>query len=473
MRYIKTFEDAYMTKIKLIQSHVLKALKHIPDNSIDCIVTSPPYWGLRKYPNSANVVWDGNPNCEHEWVEYIKPKERGSYGESSWQRPSGDNEPKWGPQISFFCSKCDAWLGQLGLEPALELYIKHLLQITAELKRVLKPTGIMFWNHGDTYWSGHAGGNIYGNLTSKEREIQIKGFQLKKGRLQSKSLKQYREKCLCMLPERLALKMVDEQGWWLRNKIIWVKPNALPSSVKDRLTNRWEYVYMFTKSKRYFFNLDAIREPLKTLENHAFNYRVREANKGHFGKIGVQASEEEMKNYDNGGIPIEKLYRFWGASKDGEYKYEKTKEIPLGQTPAEIKKNILNSFKNKLTKHDIAVGRIGNFSYADPLHKKPFTKLLFLGKNPGDVWTINTEPFPEAHFATFPTELVRRCIRAGCPKDGIVLDPFVGSGTTIKVAIEERKNCIGIEIVPEYVKMTIKRCNLKNNLFFDFEFIET
>jgi hypothetical protein len=186
---------------------------------------------------------------------------------------------------------------------------------------------------------------------------------------------------------------------------------------------------------------------------HKFNYQVREAKKGHFGKIGVKASEEEMQKYDNQG---------------------------------------------KLTKHDIAVGRIGNFSYTDSLHTKAYSwkEILrdderakqareqglhtfyshsrrgldnLLGKNPGDVWTISAEPFKEAHFAVFPTELVRRCIKAGCPENGIVLDPFVGSGTTIKVAIEERRNCIGIEIVPEYIEMAIRRCNLRNNPLIEFE----
>jgi DNA modification methylase len=344
-------------KVKIFQGHVLDALRQIPDNSVDCIVTSPPYWGLRKYPDATNVHWN------------------------------------------------DGWYGQLGLEPTLEMYIEHLLQITAELKRVLKPTGIMFWNMGDCY------ANV-----------------------------QMRVKCMALQNFRLALRMIDEQGWILRNVIIWHKPNHLPESVKDRFTKAYEPIFMFVKSKHYYFNLDAVREPLKgsTVERieqwirndedskdfsklkpsagnpnpqyvfqrlvHKFNYRVREAKKGYFEKLGVRASEEEMQKYDNRGKLIIK-------EKSDQY----------------------------------------------------------LGKNPGDVWTINTEPFPDAHFATFPTELVRRCIKAGCPENGIVLDPFVGSGTTIKVAIEERRNAIGIEIVPEYIQIAERRCNLVGNPFIEYE----
>jgi len=348
----------------------------------------------------------------------------------------------------------------------------------------------MFWNHGDCYSSylgKHAG------RTTKERfggrgDINDEDRPPKP--------KKYPTKCLMGQNYRLILKMVDEQGWIWRNTIIWHKPNHLPSSVKDRFTSAYEPIFMLVKSKKYFFNLDAVREPLKSLKNHSFNIRVREAKKGHFEKIGVRASEEEMGKYDN---------------------------------------------KGQLIKHDIAVGRIGNFSYADSLHEVPYN---ILGKNPSDVWTINTEPFPEAHFATFPTELVRRCIKCGCseaickkcghiktpiinkspinirkhelhkgrkkdavegklPEIGIVgfkrtgvqfewkreikgyndcehkdyepgwvLDPFVGSGTTIKVAIEERRNVIGIEIVKDYIDMAIKRCNLRNNPFIDFELIK-
>jgi DNA modification methylase len=402
-------------KVKIIQGHVLEALKKIPDNSVDCIVTSPPYWGLRKYPDSANVQWN------------------------------------------------DGWYGQLGLEPTLEMYIEHLLQITAELKRVLKPTGVMFWNHGDCY-----GGNM-GFTSSTKSDASCN-----RGRWQPDTTikRKLPAKTMAFQNFRLALRMIDEQGWILRNVIIWHKPNHLPESVKDRFARAYEPIFMFVKSKRYYFNLDAVREPVKTLKNHSFNIRVREAKKGYFEKLGVRASEEEMEKYDSQGRPIGKYDIDWEDIKN-----DKDSELTLGgigrfyvwQKKVGRKTadpELLNFFREK--------GSGANFDYGginspDSSFREKYYSGQYLGKNPGDVWTINTEPFPEAHFDTFPTELVRRCIKAGCPDDGIVLDPFVGSGTTIKVAIEERKNAIGIEIVPEYVQMAERRCNLIGNPFIKYE----
>jgi len=438
-----------MIRLTLIQGHVLKVLKKIPDESIDCIITSPPYWGLRKYPDSANVVWGGDPNCEHEWESIVKPKERGRMGKSSWERPSREVNPGNEPQVSSFCKKCGAWYGQLGLEPTLEMYLDHLLEITAELKRVLKPTGILFWNHGDCY-IGSGPTRHLGYADPKYPEGRKVNY------IEPQSLPQkLPPKCVAMQNFRLALRMIDEQGWILRNVIIWYKPNHLPESVKDRFTKAYEPIFMFVKKKKYYFNLDAVRVPIKSIKDKrlnehnfvnpvemgynskhkgkdispfktifSFNYRVREAKKGHFGILGVRASKEEMEKYDNKGVRI---------------------------------------------KHDIAVGRVGNFSYEVPLHTKPVHPK---GKNPGDVWEMTTEPFPEAHFATFPTKLVRRCIKCGCPPNGIVLDPFVGSGTTLKVAIEERRNAIGIEIVPEYIEITKKRLNWGSSLGVEFRFFE-
>jgi DNA modification methylase len=365
-------------KVKVIQGHVLDALKQIPDNSIDCIVTSPPYWGLRKYPDSANVQWN------------------------------------------------DGWYGQLGLEPTLEMYIDHLLQITRELKRVLKPTGIMFWNHGDCY-----GGNM--GFTDSTRS----DAPCNRGRWQPDApiKRKLPSKTMALQNFRLVLRMVDEQGWILRNVIIWYKPNHLPESVKDRFARAYEPIFMFVKNKKYFFNLDAVREPVKTLKNHSFNIRVREAMKGYFEKLGVRASEEEMQKYDKQGKLIEKYSESWGDVKSD-------------------------------SESELTIGGIGRF-YVWQREKGRISSIP--GKNPGDVWAINTEPFSDAHFATFPIELVRRCIKSGCPEDGTVLDPFVGSGTTIKVAIEERRNVIGIEIVPEYVKMAEKRCDLIGNPFIEYE----
>jgi DNA modification methylase len=543
-----------MVKIKLIQGNVLEALKQIPDNSIDTIITSPPYWGLRKYPDSANIIWDGDPNCEHEFELEIQkdPMDRGGKGQRDPGGAGSIGQPRTWEKISTkqgFCKKCGAWYGQLGLEPTLELYIKHLLQITKELKRVLKPTGVMFWNHGDCYGSKPAGNPGMGK----------KGASFE----QRQDTSSFPEKCMALQNYRLILKMIDEQGWILRNSIVWFKPNHLPESCKDRFTRAYENVFMLVKSRKYFFNLDAVREPLKssTVE-----------------RIGVRASEEEMKKYDKQGKLKNAEQLVWaGLSRDktGFVKFRpdlpKPEELISYLRYWKEKKGI--SFEEIAEKLNMPITSVTHyFTNPDSTHgfaypskeiwfklkeilefdnkydevmsheelKPSYIPCNVLGKNPGDVWVINTEPFPEAHFATFPTELVRRCIKAGCPEQvckkcgkprkiitvtdyikhrpsgskiprqeqgikihdngfgnwktfgnnllaiheivgwtscncnagfehGWILDPFVGSGTTIKVAIEERRNCIGIEIVPEYIEMVIRRCNLRNNPLIEFE----
>ena len=413
-----------MVRVTLIQGHVLKVLKKIPDESIDCIITSPPYWGLRKYPDSANVVWGGDPNCEHEWetVETKRPNlSGGKDNDYVKEKLAIKGTENYKEQVDYhkrvtasaFCKKCGAWYGQLGLEPTLEMYLDHLLEITAELKRVLKPTGILFWNHGDCYISSGPTRHL-GYADPKYPEGRKVNY------IEPQSLPQkLPPKCVAMQNFRLALRMIDEQGWILRNVIIWYKPNHLPESVKDRFTKAYEPIFMFVKKKKYYFNLDVVRVPIKSVKDKGLN----EHNFVNPVEMGYNTKhKKEMKKYDNKGVRI---------------------------------------------KHDIAVGGVGNFSYEDPLHTKPVHPK---GKNPGDVWEMTTEPFPEAHFATFPTKLVRRCIKCGCPPNGIVLDPFVGSGTTLKVAIEERRNAIGIEIVPEYIEITKKRLNWGSSLGVEFRF---
>jgi len=342
----------------------------------------------------------------------------------------------------------------LGLEPTLDLYIEHLLLITAELKRVLRPTGVLYWNHGDSY-----GGSSMGSWNAP---IEIRGKQFRhclsidtEYLAPPRKDKSTKAKCLCLQNFRLLIRMIDEQGWILRNVNPWVKPNAMPSSVKDRFANKWEPVFMLVKNRKYWFDLDAIRVAHKEssnqrykyqaignnvkysnrhnvqglnkfFEKQSFNYRVREAKKGHNGIIGVKAMEEEMGRYDKKGqtkIPEDQAENF-GSPRA---RYHRTK----GQT-REIKDKEYKS-------------------------RDPGRHIGMKGKNPGDVWIIPTQPFPEAHFATFPERLVQPLIKAGCPKSGIVLDPFAGSGTTLVVAKRLGRSYIGIEIKPAYVEMAKRR----------------
>ena len=241
---------------KIINAHVIDALKGLEDESVDCVITSPPYYGLRSY-KGADTVWGGNPDCEHDFSNPIpstllhenRNNRRGTQDEVL-SNPTGTTYIRKSNSIGVnaFCSKCGAWKGQLGLEPTYQLYIEHLMLVTREIKRVLKKTGTLFWNMGDSYAGNMSWTEKYANKQQWHPEDPIK----RDSEIQSKSL--------MMIPERFALAMIDD-GWILRNKICWYKRNSLPASVKDRLTNKWEYVFFFTKSKKYYFDLDAIRKP--------------------------------------------------------------------------------------------------------------------------------------------------------------------------------------------------------------------
>jgi len=434
---------------KIIHADVLEGLKQIPDDFVDCIITSPPYYSLRDYSEDTVEVWDGNPNCEHDWGDKIVKQGVAGIGNTGNKIiPGQDTHQSQGQ----FCQKCGAWKGQLGLEPTLDLYLNHLLQITAELKRVLKPTGVVFWVHGDSYnGSGKAGSNP--EYWERHTEFGKPSRKERFGR--PTNLNSIPTKCMLMQPERLAMRMVDEQGWILRNKIVWYKGGSeMPESVKDRFSRSWEYVFMFIKSKKYWFDLDAVRDPLKSpLHSPSNTKTTTKSELDPFNKAGNLHGQMRQPN------------RTWGTNK---------------------------------------------------------------GKNPGDTWTMTTEPYPEAHFATFPSKLVKRCIKAGCPEQvcrrcgkarvritekqvdytsgsgrsgkqpvgkyhgktqtisgeydirmgpqvsykttgwtdcgcnagwdkGIVLDPFMGSGTTALVALKLNRNFIGIEINKDYVDMAYRR----------------
>lgn len=370
-----------------------EVMKTLPGGSIDIAVTSPPYWGLRDY-GEIESIWGGDPDCDHEWVNTPPPRQR---NEADIQDPDSKQATMRGTnynaQEGNVCTKCGAWRGQLGLEPHPQMFIDHLIEVSQEIKRVIKPRGSYWLNLGDTYFGG--GGGNYGTGRSAEQAPHPKNFTSK---IQQTDWLQPKQ--LLGIPWRVAMAL-QEDGWILRNCVIWYKPNHMPESVKDRLTKSYEFMFFFVKQRKYYFNLDEIREPLKEESLKRYEYP--------FNKFG-------------GGMAI--LPQKGGG---------KTKMI---------------------TKHEIATDRIGNFSYDDPLHNKAYHPN---GKNPGDVWEINTQPFPGAHFAVFPPALIEPIIKAGCPKNGVVLDPFAGSGMALRAARKLGRKFIGIDINPEYVEMSLRR----------------
>jgi len=238
-----------------------------------------------------------------------------------------------------------------------------------ELKRVLKKSGVIFWNHGDCY-----GGVKFGK-TDKKVSDYVKDSQKNLRKIAPRY-----SKCMMLQNYRFILRCIDELGLILRNIIIWYKPNHMPSSVKDRFTSAYEPVFMLVKSRKYWFDLDAVRIPHKSKPDFS---RVVKTN-------------------------------------------SKAKNIPW--YGGQVRNN-----------HDI------------------HTSYHPIGKNPGDLWIIPTQPFSDSHFAVFPEKLVEPMIKAGCPQEGLVLDPFAGSGTTNIVAEKLGRNSIGIEINSDYVAIIKKR----------------
>lgn len=299
--------------LQLWRGDAATVLASLPESSVNCVCTSPPYYGLRDYGVD----------------------------------------------------------GQLGMEPSPAEYVEALRAVFAEVRRVLADDGVLWLNLGDSYVSKPCGNvrgvsdatGLHGGRTSSGYRDRLAAGHATKRDNTSFGLP---EKNLIGVPWRVALALQDD-GWILRSEVIWHKTSGMPESITDRVSKRHEQVFMFAKSPRYWFDLDAIREP------HA----------------------------------------------------ETT----------------------------IAAAARARIPYLAP-GQRPQTKTHGMserGANPGDVWSISTQPFFGAHFATMPTELARRCILAGCPADGTVLDPFAGSGTTLMVARRLGRKSIGIELNPDYV----------------------
>lgn len=294
----------------------LQVLQNLPENSVHCCVTSPPYYALRDYG-----------------VE-----------------------------------------GQIGREDTPEEYIQRLVAVFHGLKRVLRPDGTLWLNIADTYCGTGNKGN----------HRDPKNPQGRSGQRTAKNTRVpgCKAKDLIGVPWMLAFALRAD-GWYLRSDIIWMKNNPMPESCKDRPTRCYEHIFLLSKSRRYFYDTQAVAEP-------ATPARMR---RGYGGSHKY-----------SGGIPGQR-------------------EQPInGYRPNEYAEEKIPQFRNRR-----------------------------------DVWQINTMPYKGAHFATFPPKLAETCILAGCPKGGVVIDPFFGSGTTGAVAKQLGRHYIGIELNPKFCALAQER----------------
>ena len=333
----------------ILQGDVIEKLKELDDCSVQCCVTSPPYWGLRDYGTAS---WEGGDvNCDHTIsmpTKWNDPKRGTNYTRPEVAGRGGD---------ASACHLCGAKRidSQLGLEETPEEYVENMVEVFREVKRVLKDDGTVWLNLGDSYNGSGKAGNKDSEYFKKHTEF---GKPAKNKDKIGKPTKVdgLKPKDLVGIPWRVAFALQSD-GWYLRQDIIWHKPNPMPESVTDRCTKSHEYIFLLTKSAKYFYDADGIGEKTLTQDN------------------------------SNNGLKTNN--------------YEK--------------------------------------------------------RNKRSVWTINTKPYKEAHFAVFPPKIPELCIKAGTSEGDTVLDPFFGSGTTGWIAQRLGRKWIGIELNPEYVKIAEKR----------------
>ena len=345
--------------VKIYVGDAQECLKKLPDNSIDCCITSPPYWGLRDYGVG----------------------------------------------------------GQLGLEKTPEEHIAALVKVFREVHRVLKPEGTLWVNYGDTYASG-INGRAAADVVNDNRTFRDKPFSTVVGKLKPKDL--------VGLPWLLAFALRDKVGFYLRSDIIWHKPNCMPESVKDRPVKAHEYMFLFSKSPRYFYNYNAILEPVAANDNG----NIQHPNALRFDRCvnePVRPGHNDCQHRLSRGKGNNKSFRGGGAYVHNQ------------------------SFQNGLK--DVGGQTVGNRENPSGM------------RNRRTVWTIASRGFAEAHFATYPPELVRPCLLAGCPAGGVVLDPFGGAGTTALEAERQQKNAILIELNPKYADMARRRIVQDGGMF--------
>jgi DNA modification methylase len=333
-------------------------------------ITSPPYYGLRDY---GTAKWEGgDPNCEH-----------------SISMPTKWNDPKRGTSVlrpevghrggsSSNCHLCGAKRidEQIGLEDTPDDYIKNMVEVFRCVWDVLEDDGTLWVNIGDSYCNSNGFARASPEY-QREGRNNMPANDRKLDKLHATGLK---TKDLIGIPWMLAFALRAD-GWYLRQDIVWSKPNPMPESVQDRCTKAHEYIFLLSKSHKYHFDHVAIKEPMKG------EPEARDKN-----AEGYQADYSKGDRFSKGE-------RVFGA--DGM-------------------------------------------------------------ANKRSVWTVNTKPYSGAHFAVFPTELIEPCILAGAPLGGIVLDPFMGSGTTAQVAQDLGRQYLGCELNPEYGKLQKKRTAQKS-----------
>ena len=382
--------------VEIICADARDALAAMPDGSVHACITSPPYWGLRDY-GLEPVVWGGDEGCEHEWAAPLPPKPgrgnaSGDFSTSALTNPDRQDELPRAQDSGAFCRRCNAWRGSLGLEPTPELYVEHIVQVMREVRRVLRDDGVLWLNLGDSYASGK--GTCYnpgggdGSLGKLRKEAGA--HPLDRGNKSTLTASGLKPKDLVGIPWRVAFAL-QADGWWLRSDIVWSKPNPMPESVTDRPTRSHEYLFLLSKSARYFYAAAAIREPLAPASIERISQPTFDQQNGgpkDYAKTGVNRHRSARKALE--GLAASHKGSHFDKGKTAEHQLGRASSAPRQDNPA--------------------------------------------ARNRRSVWEIATQPYPKAHFATFPEKLVEPCILAGtsergcCPECGAPWERVVEKG---------------------------------------------
>jgi site-specific DNA-methyltransferase (adenine-specific) len=460
---VEEMKELQINKIVLGDTHT--ELKNMPANSVDCCLTSPPYWALREYDTAS---WEGgDPGCDHVQQYSSMQSAKSTLGGRKSENTLDDKRREINTLYKDVCSKCGAKRvdRQLGLEPTFQEYISKLCDVFDEVKRVLKSTGTCWVNIGDTYMGNSSysekGRQGYGNdkigMINKKQWLDPKYPHA--GRLRGREHVErcdIQNKCLCQIPHRFAIEMTN-RGWILRNTVIWHKKNCMPSSVKDRFTTDFEYVFFFVKKERYWFETQY--EPNLTMEDRPYGivrdrlYDYDSKQKTLLGREGPEGSEEEA-----GVPPIGRNKRCVWSIPTKPYKDAHFAVFPpeLCETP--IKAGCPEFLCKKCKKPRQKLYKTYNPS-KDFMEQDARTQASIgfgsrqsvksLHRNEGGVYA-------SAEFVGYSD--------CGCGEgweSGIVLDPFMGSGTTALTALKLNRRFVGIELSPKYKEMAEKRIKLE------------
>jgi DNA modification methylase len=327
-----------LPSVKILVGDCIEAMRAMPDASVQCCVTSPPYYGLRDYGHA----------------------------------------------------------GQIGLEATPSVYVAKMAEVFEEVRRVLRVDGTLWLNLGDSY--ARNGGKPGGG---NRQAMHMEGTQTRMLKVPAGS--GLKEKDLIGIPWRVAFAL-QAAGWWLREDIIWSKPNCMPESVTDRCTRSHEYIFHLSKSAKYYHDAEAIKEP---------------------------GSMESIARYER------------GRSDDH-------KHVESTQTISRSLKHMADKQRGHSRKH------AGFNARWDAMEKAECGGT----RNKRSVWTVAPANYPDAHFATFPPDLIKPCILAGTKPGDVVIDPFGGSGTTGMVSLELGRSAILCELNPAYAQLAFDRCNV-------------